>query len=166
MKALDIRQFYDGLYCLNHKLTDTCSNKYVLKMLRENLRSTMRLRWQEAECTWGGRYPSTYSVDRAAGSARSQCKWPQARLITPLRKHSKYTCIFFHCNAGFCSTSCSNTQLHSRDIRRLFFSSHWHLFVGTAQKRLSGWNTRWNKNGKFTKQRTQKSFEKGRSIGR
>lgn len=95
MKALEIRQFYDGLYCLNHKLTDTCSNKYVLKTLRENLRSTMRLRWQEAECTWGGRYPSTYSVDRAAGSARSWCKWPQARLITPLRKHSKYTCIFF-----------------------------------------------------------------------
>lgn len=49
---------------------------------------------------------------------------------------------------------------------RLFFSSHQHLFVVTAQKSLSRWNTDCNKNGKLTTQRTQRSFEKSRSKGK
>lgn len=38
--------------------------------------------------------------------------------------------------------------------------------MGTAQKRLSRWNSGWNENGKLTTYRTQRSFGKDRSKGK
>lgn len=64
------------------------------------------------------------------------------------------------------SVSHLQQRIAPQTFKRLFFSSHQHLFVGTAQKRLSRWNTGWNRNGKLTTYRTQRPFGKGTSKGK
>lgn len=97
-----MRQFFGSLYCLNHKFTETCSSKNVLKILIEKsekhngtevTRSRMLLGWKITQHILHGH--SCCICKKPVQMATSKVDYPLNRKEGIKRKQSKHTCIFF-----------------------------------------------------------------------